>query len=134
MTEEQVRKDLREWRKQEHAINACIEARGRMQKQVQILIDFGMTAEADKVSKQIEMLNIEKLIDNAKNKRERYIKAIERLNDIDKTIIVESIINGKSYMQLSRTLAYSEANIKWLAKNAIKKICTYLVSLDNEKV
>lgn len=134
MTEEQVRKELREWRKQEHAINACIEARERMQKQVQILIDFGMLAEADKVSKQIEMLNIEKLIENAKNKRENYIKAIDRLNDIDKTIIVESIINGKSYMQLSRTLAYSEANIKWLAKNAIKKICAYLTNLDNEKV
>lgn len=132
--EEQVRKDLREWRKQEHAINACIEAKGRMEKQVQILLEFGRTADAQKIDAQIQSLKIDALIANAQKRREKYIKAIEQLSSVDKTIIVDSMINGKSYLRLSHELSYSEASIKWRAKNAIKKICAYIAKENNEKV
>ena len=132
LSEEQVRKDLREWRKQEHAIKTCLDAKARMERQVQILVDFGKLEEAEKISQQIKMLNIDKLIETAQSKRENYIRAIEQLNNIDKTIIIDSVINGKSYLCLSRELAYSEANIKWRAKNAIKKIYMTLIKQDGD--
>ncbi len=124
VTEQEVRNDLRNWRKQERAINACLEARTRMQRQAELLKGYGLEEDLRKVEAQIASLHIEKLIAEAQSKREMYMNAIEQLECIDKIVVIENIINGKPYQKVAEETSYSIDTIRWRVKRVTKKICT----------
>ena len=124
--EAEVRTDLREWRKREHAINVCLDARSRMQRPVELLLEYGKVDDAERVKQQIASLKIDKLIADAQSKREMYIQAIERLDAIDKIVVVENIINGKTYWRVAQDTAYSVDAIRWRAKRVARKLCAII--------
>lgn len=126
ITEQEVRNDLRNWRKQERAINVCIEAQSRMQRQAELLKGYGLKDELRKVEAQIESLHIEKLIVEAQSKREMYMNAIEQLECIDRIVVIENIINSKPYHKIAEETSYAIDTIRWRAKRVTKKICAII--------
>ncbi len=124
--EAEVRADLREWRKREHAINVCLDAQSRMQRQVELLLEYGKVDEAERVKRQISELKIDKLITDAQSKREMYIQAIELLDAMDKIVVIENIINGKTYWRVAQDTAYSVDAIRWRAKRVVRKLCAII--------
>ena len=93
---------------------------------MELLLEYGKVDDAERVKQQIASLKIDKLIADAQSKREMYIQAIERLDAIDKIVVVENIINGKTYWRVAQDTAYSVDAIRWRAKRVARKLCAII--------
>lgn len=59
-------------------------------------------------------------------KRERYLKAIKLLDDIDQYILVEAFINHEPYYKIANAIHYSEDYVRKKATNALTTVCEIL--------
>ncbi len=122
----EVKKDLRELKKHAHAIERLKNVQKTHMARIKMLEK--MTPN-DKVSelikKEMEHLNALPIcneIEKARKIEEKYMNAIMELDPVEKSIIVDTYINGVPYWKIGLELGYSEEGIRKRISKAIKSI------------
>ena len=65
-----------------------------------------------KVEKVLSTLHIEENIKKATEIELRYVEAINKLEPLDKVIVLDGYINGKAYWKIGRDIGYTERGIQ----------------------
>lgn len=125
-----IKQDLRQLRKLTHSIEAYLEMEKRHKARLELLktIPKQETSflEIDKIEKILKSINVKKHIEQASMLEEKYMKAIDKLDPLDKTIIIEGYINGKAYWKLGKEIGYSTTGIQNRINVIIKQIAKNL--------
>jgi hypothetical protein len=75
-------------------------------------------------------LDTAKYIQRATELESRYIEAINRLDPLDKTIILDGYVNGKAYWKIGRDIGYTEVGIQ----KRVNKIIEILAKILDKRV
>lgn len=125
-----IKQDLRQLRKLTHSIEAYLEMEKRHKARLELLktIPKQETSilEIDKIEKILKSINVKKHIEQASMLEEKYMKAIDKLDPLDKTIIIEGYINGKAYWKLGKEIGYSTTGIQNRINVIIRQIAKNL--------
>lgn len=125
-----IKQDLRQLRKLTHSIEAYLEMEKRHKARLELLKTIPKQEisilEIDKIEKILKSINVKKHIEQASMLEEKYMKAIDKLDPLDKTIIIEGYINGKAYWKLGKEIGYSTTGIQNRIKVIIKQIAKNL--------
>lgn len=107
-----------------------MQVKERHEKRLEILQQQKQTREVvediQRIKKVLSTLNIPRFIQRAAALEEKYIEAINRLDPLDKTIILDGYINGTAYWKIGRNIGYSEAGVKNRVKKIIEQIAEFL--------
>lgn len=118
-----IKEDLRQLRFLSHFIDAKLTMKARHEKRLEILETLPPGKEVDKEKEKVKSLlskcQIEDSIKKANVLEQKYIEAIEQLDYIDRTIIIDGYINGKPYWKIGRDIGYTTEGIQKRAKRAI---------------
>ena len=126
---EKIRSDLRELRKLTHAINAMLDLKKSREERRTYLVSLGtpeVCSEIDHIDTVLRTLKIEQIIAEASALELKYMSAINTLESIDKTIILEGYINGVPFWKIGKQLGYSEDGIKKRAHRALLRLAEIL--------
>lgn len=128
LTFDEVRNDLKSLRHIEYSIQATQEASTRLKRQLEICKQskFISPDELHKLKNSIEKLDSNEFIKQSIEKKEKYFEAISHLEEPNKTIIVDLIINGTKYKEIALKLHFSIECIKKRSNKAINDIKTYI--------
>lgn len=125
-----IKQDLRQLRKLTHSIEAYLEMEKRHKARLELLKTIPKQEisilEIDKIEKILKSINVKKHIEQASMLEEKYMKAIDKLDPLDKTIIIEGYINGKAYWKLGKEIGYSTTGIQSRINVIIKQIAKNL--------
>lgn len=125
-----IKQDLRQLRKLTHSIEAYLEMEKRHKARLELLKTVPKQEisilEIDKIEKILKSINVKKHIEQASMLEEKYMKAIDKLDPLDKTIIIEGYINGKAYWKLGKEIGYSTTGIQNRINVIIKQIAKNL--------
>lgn len=125
-----IKQDLRQLRKLTHSIEAYLEMEKRHKARLGLLKTIPKQEisilEIDKIEKILKSINVKKHIEQASMLEEKYMKAIDKLDPLDKTIIIEGYINGKAYWKLGKEIGYSTTGIQNRINVIIKQIAKNL--------
>ena len=125
-----VKKELRKLRMLTHSIEATLRTRELHERRRAALREREATAEVKsellRLERIIAAMSIEAESRAASELELKYMTAINSLEPIDKTIILDGYINGKPYWKIGRDTGYSEATIKYRAKLALEKLAKIL--------
>lgn len=125
-----IKQDLRQLRKLTHSIEAYLEMEKRHKARLELLKTIPKQEisilEIDKIEKILKSINVKKHIEQASMLEEKYMKAIDKLDPLDKTIIIEGYINGKAYWKLGKEIGYSTTGIQNRINVIIKQIAKNL--------
>ena len=125
-----VKKELRKLRTLTHSIEATLRTRELHERRRAALREREATAEVKS-----ELLRLERIIATMSIEAEsraaselelKYMTAINSLEPIDKTIILDGYINGKPYWKIGRDIGYSEDGVKKRARLALVKLAEKL--------
>ena len=123
-----IKNDLKQLKKTIHIIEALTQSKERYLKRIETLSSFIQT---DKIKEQIEttkkvmsLLKIEDYIKEANELERKYMSAINKLEPLEKTIIIESFLNGKPYWKIGNALGYEEETIRKKIAKILKKIAS----------
>ena len=125
---ERVKTDLRELKKTVHLIDTLIRTRNEYQyriKQLEASHRQKARAEANALSELVMQIDLEGHINKAKELYSKYMKAIDTLSLIDKSIIVEYYINGLPAWKVGYKIGYSEDGIR-------KRLSKIIIKIANE--
>lgn len=120
-----IKKDLKELRKNIRYIQSYKDAERLHRERIALLEGMGKQSYAKEIKRERELLaklNPSKHIIEAGLVEERYIDAIEKLSPIDKTIIIETYLNGKPYWKTGEELGYTEEGIRKRISRCISKM------------
>ena len=127
-----IKADLRQLKKTIHIIEALKRSQARYTDRIDTLSKFVQTP---KIKEQIEttkkvmsLLKIEDYIKEANELEKKYISAINKLEPLEKTIIIESFLNGKPYWKIGNELGYEEETIRKKIAKILRKIASCLTS------
>ena len=130
MDKAKVKSDLRELRKTTHSIAVAMECKQNHERRLEYLQSKTLSKEiADEIRKVKEVLgslHIEENIRKATALEAAYMKAIDKLEGFDKTIIIDGYVNGKPYWKIGRDIGYTEAGIRKRVEKAIEKLASLL--------
>lgn len=130
MKKEKVKSDLRELRKITHSIQVALNCKQNHERRLEVLRNGKQTKETVDEIRKIEgvlsSLNIEANIKKATALETIYMEAIGQLEGFDKTIIIDSYINGKPYWKIGRDIGYTEVGIRKRIDKAIEKLTNLL--------
>lgn len=127
VTLEEVKRDLKSLKHLEYSIRAFGVACENLQKQYDFYKNAGGVSEdVERLRVAIKNLKISELIKSSIAKKEKYFEAIAFLEPINRTIIVDSVINGCTYWQIGKKLGYSDEAIKKRVNKAIKQIAEFV--------
>jgi len=108
---QQVKNDLYNLRKTIHTVAVTLEARKRQIERLEGLLCLPdspeKSAEVEKMQYLIELLSVA----SVSNMEQRYMTAISKLELIDKTIILDWLVNGKPHWKIGMDLGYSKSRI-----------------------
>lgn len=128
-----IKNDLRQLKKTIHIIDALKETQERYLQRIEALSKKPQSA---KIKEQIEttkkvmsLMDIESYVKEATEIEKKYMTVINMLDPIEKTIIIESFINGKHYWKIGNDLGYAEETVR----KKISKILRKMVSAFNSK-
>lgn len=125
-----IKQDLRQLRKLTHSIEAYLEMEKRHKARLELLKTIPKQEmsilEIGKIEKILKSINVKKHIEQASMLEEKYMKAIDKLDPLDKTIIIEGYINGKAYWKLGKEIGYSTTGIQNRINVIIKQIAKNL--------
>ena len=116
---EKVKNDLRQIRVLSHQIDCVIVARDKRVVRLDYLHNENEKARLQAI---IDTINVDKLIAQANSLEHEYIALINRLDNIDRTIIYDGYILGTPYWKIAKKIGYSEANVQKRALAAIEQI------------
>lgn len=127
---EKVKKDLRRLRKLTHSIDVLL----RVEEMHGLRISYlernattnGNVRKAERIRNALSSLRISESIEEATALEELYIGAISKLEPIDRTIILESYINGKTYRNIGEDIGYTEAGVQKRVNRIIETIATLI--------
>ncbi len=121
-----IKNDLRKLRKLTHSIEVSIDFETRHKKRLEHLRSLNRTQEITediaKVENVLKTLNIAKYIKRATELEIKYMSAIEKLEPLDKTIILDGYINGKAYWKIGRDIGYTERGIQSRINKIIEQL------------
>lgn len=125
-----IKRDLRQLRKVTHSIEAFMTMKDKHEKRLEYLSGLLPSKEVDEEKKRIEELlkriDIQGYIVRATSLEEKYMAAIDKLDPLDKKIIVDGYINGRAYFKIGRDIGYTEAGIRKRLDKIFKQIQTNL--------
>ena len=111
-----VKRDLRHLRKITHSIEVALQVKERHEKRLEVLRQGKQSPEVIdeivKVEKVLSTLHIEENIKKATEIELRYVEAINKLEPLDKVIVLDGYINGKAYRKIGRDIGYTERGIQ----------------------
>ncbi len=111
-----MKKDLRRLRSLTHSIEVSMQVKERHEKRLLWLKTLSPTKETlsdiEKIERILSTLNVERYISEATALENKYMEAINALDPLDKTIILDGYINGKPYWKIGRDIGYAEVSIK----------------------
>ena len=126
MNIKEIKKDLRQLKKTIHIIDALKRSQARYTDRIETLSKFQQTP---KIKQQIEttkkvmsLLRIEDYIKEANEIESKYMDAINSLEPIERTIIIESFLNGKPYWKIVQDLGYEEETVRKKVNRILRKI------------
>lgn len=121
-----IKNDLRQLKKTIHIIDTMKETQERYLKRIETLSKFPQTAQIkDQIKttqKVLNLLDIDTYIKEATEIEKKYMAVINRLDPIEKTIIIESFINGKPYWKIGMELSYAEETIRKKVDKILRKM------------
>ena len=113
ITVDEVRKDLKSLKHLEYSIRVFERSCELLNKQYESYLKSGANSnDIEKLKKSIEKLNTSGLIAKSLEKKDKYFSAIGKIDEIDRIIIIDSVINGVTYWEIGRKLNYSVDAIK----------------------
>ena len=125
-----IKRDLRQLRKITHSIEVSIQVKEKHEKRLLLLSERKQTneikSEIAKIKRVLESLHIENYIKTATEIESKYMEAINKLDPLDKTIILEGYINGTAYWKIGRNIGYSEIGIQKRVSKIIEKLSTLI--------
>ena len=118
-----IKSDLRQLRKLQHSVDVAMEARGRHERRLAVLQAMDVTdllgedlaahiEEIERLRMVIETLGVEETIKRATELERKYMGAIGKLDQLDRTIIMDAYLNGKPYWKIGRDIGYSERGVQ----------------------
>lgn len=125
---ENVKKDLRLLRKLTHTIEMSMELKSRHEKRLAYLRtrERENSEEIERMERLMREMRFDEDIAKATALEEKYMQIINRLESIEKTIILDGYINGKPYWKIGQGIGYSEEGVKKRVKKIIVKIVKLL--------
>jgi DNA-directed RNA polymerase specialized sigma24 family protein len=121
-----IKHDLRQLRKITHSIEVSLQVKERHERRLELLRKGKQTPEnldeMSKICKVLSTLHIEDSIQKATELELRYAEAIQSLEPLDRTIILDGYINGKAYWKIGRDIGYTERGIQKRINEAIEKL------------
>ena len=120
MTKEDVRRELAQLRRLSQNADAICRARERRRRRMELLHRKEDPA-GDTVFAAFEN-EIDRLVDM----EARYIAASGRFEALDRAILLDCLIGGKTYRSLGDTLGYSTENIRKRAQRIVKRLTEFL--------
>lgn len=133
-TTEKIKRDLRLLRKITHSIEVSLTVEKRHKERLEVLQKQEQTEEVKQNIADIEAvlatLDTAKYIQRATELESRYIEAINKLDSLDKTIILDGYVNGKAYWKIGRDIGYTEVGIQ----KRVNKIIEILAKILDKRV
>lgn len=133
-TTEKIKRDLRLLRKITHSIEVSLTVEKRHKERLEILRKQEQTDEVRQNIADIEAvlasLDTAKYIQRATELESRYIEAINKLDPLDKTIILDGYVNGKAYWKIGRDIGYTEVGVQ----KRVNKIIEILARILDKRV
>lgn len=127
---QKIKKELRRLRTLTHSIEATLRTRELHERRRAALQEREATAEVKsellRLERIIAAMSIEAESRAASELELKYMTAINSLEPIDKTIILDGYINGKPYWKIGRDIGYSEDGVKKRARLALVKLAENL--------
>lgn len=71
-------------------------------------------------------LDTAKYIQRATELESRYIEAINKLDPLDKTIILDGYVNGKAYWKIGRDIGYTKEGVQKRVNKIIERLAELL--------
>ena len=121
-----IKNDLRQLKKTVHIIDAMKDTQQRYLKRIETLSKFVQTEQIkDQINttkKLLNLMDIDTYIKDAIEIEQKYMSVINKLEPIEKTIIIESFINGKPYWKIGMDLFYSEETVRKKVDKILRKM------------
>ena len=118
----QVKSDLHNLRKTIHAVAVMAEVRKRQIERLDIILCMPESEdkrqEVENMRFLIELLEVASVSELEK----KYMAVIAKLEPIDKTIVLDWLVNGKPYWKIGRDVGYSEDRVYRKICQAVKQI------------
>lgn len=125
-----IKRDLHQLRKVTHSIEAFMTMKDKHEKRLEYLSGLPPSKEVDEEKKRIEELlkriDIQGYIARATALEEKYMAAIDKLDPLDKKIIIDGYINGKAYYKIGWDIGFSTQGVQNRITIIIKKIASLL--------
>lgn len=127
---EAIKKDLRQLRKVTHSIEALMTMKDKHEKRLEYLSGLppseAVEEEKRKITSLLEKVDIQGYIARATALEERYMAAIDKLDPLDKKILIDGYINGKAYYKIGWEMGFSTQGVQNRISIIIKKIANLL--------
>lgn len=127
---ESIKRDLRQLRKVTHSIEALMTMKDKHEKRLEYLSGLppseAVEEEKRKIVSLLERIDIQGYIARATALEERYMAAIDRLDPLDKKILIDGYINGKAYYKIGWEIGFSTQGVQNRISIIIKKIASML--------
>lgn len=119
---QQVKSDLHNLRKTIHAVSVMAEVRKRQIERLDIIMCMPESEdkqqEVEKMQYLIELLDVA----SVSKMEQKYMVAIAKLEPIDKTIILDWLVNNKPHWKIGMEIGYSERSIRYKIQKIICEI------------
>ena len=129
-TTEKIKRDLRLLRKITHSIEVSLTVEKRHKERLEVLQKQQQTEEVKQNIADIEAvlatLDTAKYIQRATELESRYIEAINKLDPLDKTIILDGYVNGKAYWKIGRGIGYTKEGVQKRVNKIIERLAELL--------
>ncbi len=128
MTLNKIKRDLKTLRKLTHSIESSLQVKERHEKRLVYLKESrGMDestriAEIEKLHSLLQSLKVDELIKESTALETLYMDAINKLEPLDRAIILEGYINGKAYWKIGRDIGYTERGVQNRINAIIEKL------------
>lgn len=126
----QIRRDIRAIRKNSKALKRLIELQGMYFLRIEALEKTSKSKERDvAIEKQkllLESLDIEGFSKACAENEERYMDAINKLEPLDKAMLLDSVINGKQNWEIGVKYGYTENGARKHIARIIEKLAKIL--------
>ena len=127
MNIDQVKKDLRDIRRLTHTVHVLKDTEQRHRERIEVLKKHdGSVDTIEKIERFIESLGVEHYITQITELESRYMTAINRLDRIERTIILDGFICGTPYWKIGVSIGYPVEAVQKKVKYIIAKIASMI--------
>lgn len=128
METNKIKSDLKTLRKLTHSIESSLQVKERHErrlaylKQSRGMDESNKNTEIEKLHRLLRSLKVDELIRQSTDLETLYMDAINKLEPLDRTIILEGYINGKAYWKIGRDIGYTERGVQNRINAIIEKL------------